>query len=730
QLYLNEIPYGSNAYGVESAARTYFNKPASKLTLPESAYLASLPKAPTYYSPYGSNTDSLDARKDTIIELMAEQEYIKAERVEGAQNKKVKFHEQKENILAPHFVFHVREELEELYGPKQVEQGGLKVITTLDLDKQTIAEEEVQNHVGLINSKGASNAALVSTNPQTGEILAMVGSVDYWNREIEGNVNVTTRLRQPGSSFKPYAYAAAFEKGFTPQTKVFDLNTDFGNGYEPKNYDLSQSGPVALESGLARSLNTPAVKAGYLVGPENVAEFARRMGVGNLPEDPSIYGLATPLGTREVKLLEHVNGLSTFANQGKYNKPTSILKVQDARGKKLFEHKPENKNVLDANIANTMNRILSTDSLRAPSFGSGTVLTLGGRPVAAKTGTTNEFKDALTVGYTPSLSAGVWAGNNDGELMHQGAAGFFVAAPIWNAYMSRALEGTDVESFTDPEPLPAPNATLQGKMGKGNIIEVDGPTGTLWTPNCPPENKKEIVLGGIHSILYYIDKDNPTGGKPSNPSADPQFENWEKPINGYSSKNAGDITSEPKETCDNYYLNAITVSIISPGNGEKVSGTTSVRASVTASNGVRTVEFFIDGSYLGADGGSPYSGSFDASSLSSGTHSLTVRATDKKGNRESSSITVVVEGDPEIPPSPPTINAVTSPTTEVTQALSGSKPAGSALFVNGIDVTGYTGSTTWSYTASLHSGSNAFTLYAKNPDGQTSSTISATIVRN
>lgn len=733
QLYLNEIPYGSNAYGIESAARTFYGKSASELTLAESAYLASLPKAPTFYSPYGSHTEELDARMETVLDLMVEQGYVTQEQADDAKDDEVAFIESREDIIAPHFVFYVREKLVEKYGQKQVEQGGLKVITTLDLNKQRIAEEEVAKNVALIQRYGASNAALVSISPNSGEVLAMVGSIDYFNKEIEGNVNVTTRLRQAGSSFKPYAYAAAFEKGYTPQTKVFDLNTDFGNGYEPKNYDLSQNGPIALESALARSLNTPAVKVGYLVGPEKVAEFARNLGLSNLPEDGE-YGLATPLGVREVQLLEHTNGFGVFANQGKYNAPTGVLKIEDARGKVLEENDPENKEVLDANIANTMNRILSTNSLRAPTFGTNNKLTLGSRPVAAKTGTTNDFKDALTVGYTPSIATGVWVGNNSGAVMSQGADGSIVAAPIWQGYMSRALEGAEVEQFVEPSPLPAPNATLQGKLEKGDTVAIDEPTGKLWTENCPAENKIEVTFGDVHNILHYINKDEPTGSAPSNPKADPQYDNWEGPISGWKSKNKFDGKEPPTETCDSAYANDAKISIYSPDSGETVSGTITIRASASSSVGVSKVEFFIDGVLIGSDSSSPYQRNFNTSNLDAGSHSITARLVDKNGEKiTSSKVTVKTKAaapDPDpVAPSDPSVSAVTSPTSDATQTLTGSKPAGTALYVNGVDVTGFTASTSWSYEASLDLGENIFTFYVRDSDGLQSGSVSTSITR-
>lgn len=728
QLYLNEIPYGSSAYGVESASRTFFNKPAKNLSLAEASYLASIPQAPTHYSPFGSYTDELKTRHEVVLDKMAEQGFISKDDAEKAKKEEVKFTLSKDHIIAPHFVFYVRQQLEDQYGPKEVEKGGFKVITTLDLDKQKIAEEEVASHVSTINRYGASNAALVSLNPQNGEVYAMVGSVDYFNKDIQGNVNVTTRPQQVGSSFKPYAYALAFSKGYTPQTKVFDLNTDFGNGYKPKNYDLRQSGPIAMQNALMMSLNTPAVKVGYLVGDDKVGEFARNLGLTDLPKDPAQYGLSTPLGVFSVQLINHTEGFGVFANQGKYNTPTGILKVTDKDGNVLQEHKAENKQVMDANIANTMNNILSNNSLRAPVFGTRNHLTLSDRAVAAKTGTTNDFKDALTVGYTPSMVTGVWVGNNDGHEMNRGADGSVVAAPIWQGYMQRALSGSPAESFVKPTPLPAPTAVLQGKLESTQTVSIDSATGKLWTPACPAANKVDKNFGTIHDILFYVDKGNPAGAAPKNPQADPQFDNWEKPVAAWAAGKGYVGGKPPTETCDGSYSQDVSVNITSPASGATVSGSVTIKASASAKKGVAKVDFFIDGTLVGSDTSSPYQVTYDASSLSTGSHSVTARATDTAGATANDSSTIKI-GVPAVPPAAPSVNSVTSPTASDTQVISGSKPANTALYVNGTDVTGITGSTSWSYVAPLSLGVNNFSFLVKNGDGLSSGSVGVSITR-
>lgn len=308
RMYLNEIPYGSTAYGIEAAAKTYFAKSAKDLTLEECATLAALPQAPTYYSPYGSHVDELMDRKDSVLTKMAEQGYITEIEAKKAQETKVAFAERRETITYPHFVMYVKEKLVEKYGEKLVEEGGLRVTTTVDPKKQEIAEDVIENEAPAhLASRGASNASLVSIDPKTGQILAMVGSIDYWNDDIDGKVNVSIRDRQPGSSFKPFAYATAWEKeDYGPGTPMFDLVTDFGGNppYKPQNYDGRQHGVQTMRSSLAQSLNIPAVKTLYIAGIQNTIDNAHDMGITTLNSGESYYGLALVLGGGEVKLVE------------------------------------------------------------------------------------------------------------------------------------------------------------------------------------------------------------------------------------------------------------------------------------------------------------------------------------------------------------------------------------------------------------------------------------------
>jgi len=549
EMYLNEIPYGSNAYGVQAAAQTFFGKDAKNLTLSEAALIASLPKAPTYYSPYGSNTEELKARQEYVLDQMAKLGYITADEARAAKQADIlaEVRPFQENIQAPHFVMYVKELLVEKYGEQQVEEGGMKVYTTLDWEKQQMAEGAVRQ--GAVNNAKyrSTNAALVAMDPKTGQILAMVGSRDYFDKTIDGNVNVAIRPRQPGSSFKPYVYATAFKKGYTPDTMLFDVETNFGtkdNPYIPEDYDNKFRGPVKMKDALAMSLNIPAVETLYLAGVNNSINTAQSMGITTL-QNPSRYGLSLVLGGGEVTLLDHVNAFGTFATSGVHHDKSAILKIEDSHGSVLDQYIPRQEKVLDTNVCAQLDSILSDNHLRAPIFGSNTPLRFDDRPVAVKTGTTNEWRDAWTVGYTPSLVAGVWAGNNNNSPMAQGADGVYTAAPIWRAFMDKALVNMVVEKFPDAPQIKTGKDILDGNLpdssDKGiDVCKINKDTFCLANDSCPDSKRKKKKILVAHSILYWVDKDNPRGPVPKNPDQDPQFSAWEKAIQNWGgSKDSG-----------------------------------------------------------------------------------------------------------------------------------------------------------------------------------------------
>ncbi len=531
-IYLNESPYGGTMYGVEEASLSFFNKHASDVTLSEAAYLAALPQSPTYYSPFGKHVAALDKRKNLVLSRMHDLGYITEEEMKTAQNEKVEFVKDDSNSgKALHFVFYVREYLEQKYGIDVVQNGGLKVITTLDYELQKKMEDIVKQGA-LENEKKfkAKNAALVAINPKNGEILAMVGSRDFFDKAIDGQYNIATANRQPGSSFKPIVYAAAFQKGFTPETILFDVKTEFSalcdeNGnpkpgvkstscYSPENYDGLFRGPIALRDALAQSLNVPAVKLLYLTGLNTAITLAQKMGLSTIT-DPARYGLSLVLGGGEITLLELTNAYGVFANNGIYSHPQSIKEVRDVDNILLEKTTTTQTEVLPEQVTSLISNVLSDNVARTPSYGANSALYFGDRPVAAKTGTTNDYKDVWILGYTPSLVIGMWAGNNDNTPINKKVAGF-VVAPIWHKAMEAALTGTPIEYFPEPLPNTADKPILRGQ----------------W-----------CIDGQAHTILSYVDKDNPTGPPPSNPTSDPQYYHWENPVEAWIALHGGCVTT-------------------------------------------------------------------------------------------------------------------------------------------------------------------------------------------
>lgn len=639
QMYFNEIPYGSTAYGVEAASQRYFGKSVKQINLPEAAILAALPQAPSRYSPYGSHKDLLIERQRYILGLMEKHGYISKEEAEVAKEVTIQFKEPTENIIAPHFVMYVKEILGERYGEKMVEQGGLKIYTTLDLYKQKIAEEAINDWTPKNEEKfQAKNAALVSLDPKTGQILAMVGSRDYFNEDIDGQVNVAISLRQPGSSIKPIVYAAAFTKGYTPNTVLYDVVTNFSTDpakpYEPHDYDLKERGPVTIKQALAGSLNIPAVKAIYLSGIDNVLNLARELGYTSF-EDRNRFGLSLVLGGGEVKLLEHVNAFSAFAREGILHPANPILKIEDKDGKTIEEYKEEKgKKVLEANIARMINDILSDNSARAYIFGEKNYLTLPSRPVAAKTGTTNDYHDAWTIGYTPSIVTGVWVGNSDNAAMKRGADGSVVAAPIWHEYMEKILGDTPIESFKTPDVPETGKPVLDGNIEGAVMVKIDRASGLLATEYTPESFIIEKPFREDHAILYYINKDEPLDDVPNDPLRDPQFNLWESRVKEWAAEQ-GFATSSPPIEYDNLHKpeNRPEFTIESPFNNQVITDPI-LRAQIqaTAPRGITRAEYYINNNFIYANSSYPFNLEKTIGFLNNGYHSLKIRVCDDIDN--------------------------------------------------------------------------------------------------
>lgn len=601
QLYFNEIPFGSTAYGIESASQTYLGKNSKNLTLGESAILAAMIQAPTYYSPYGSHQEELFNRQHFVLNEMVNSDFISEEQAQAAKDEKIEFKRSLENIQAPHFVLYVKELLTAQYGERVVEQGGLKVITTLDLYKQNIAEEVLKEQAEKnMENWNASNAALVSLDPKTGEILALVGSKDFFNEEIDGQVNIALRPRQPGSSFKPIVYTAAWEKGFVPESIIFDVVTKFkteiGKDYEPHNYDNKEHGPISLRQALQGSLNIPAVKILYLAGVQNVLDFAEKLGYSTFT-DRSRFGLSLVLGGGEVKLLEHTSVFGIFAREGKKQPTVAILKILDKDNATIFEKSVgEGEQVIDEKIARITNSVLSDDASRSFIFGSGGLLTLPGRPVAVKTGTTNDYHDAWTIGYTPSLVTGVWVGNNDNSEMKRGADGSIVAAPIWHNYMQKVLQDTPVENFKKPEYQIPDKPMLNGLNGAQTTVTIDKISGLIATDLTPPHLREIKIYNQFHNVLYYIDKNNLLGPIPGEESNDPQYEPWEIAVQRWATEQGINTTSTPPTETDNIHTitNKPSLTILDPWPDQIVSDNFLVRLEWQTQFPFQKLEFYLD----------------------------------------------------------------------------------------------------------------------------------------
>lgn len=659
KIYFNEIPYGSTNYGVEAAAQSYFGKKASELNLAESATLAGIPKAPTTYL---NDQEKLKTRRDFVLRRMFEEGYITEKEKTDAQAEPLELKQRFTDIKAPHFVLYTRELLVKQFGETLVDTGGLKVITTLDWGKQQLAEKTIKEMGDtVLKQAGGNNAALVSMEPKTGQILAMVGSRDFFDQKINGQFNVATLgRRQPGSSIKPIMYAAAFEKGYTPNTILYDVVTNFsigGTPYIPKNYDLGERGPVTMRKALQGSLNIPAVKTLYLVGIDKAIEFSKRLGYSTFNKDT--LGLSLVLGGGEVNMIEHTAAFGVFANNGvKPEENVTILKVEDPRGEILYEWKnKKGKQVITPELAALMSNVLSDDASRAYVFGANSVLTLPGRPAAAKTGTTNAYVDAWTVGYTPQLVTGVWAGNTDNSPMKAGFGGSMVAGKIWHEYMKEAMKNEAVVGFPAPPPIKANKPVLNGAAGGSVTAKVNKVTGRLANSSTPQEYIVERTYLLPHSILHYVDKDDPLGPAPKNPENDPQYKVWEQAIQNWIGRRRSEnpnwevsFEEPPTEYDDAFVLEMLpSLSIVYPApSSTLVSRQIDTDIRVTAPSGVKKVKYQIDGVYVGVEEDHPFNLHYYASNLEPGNHTLTVSVEDDIGNQISQDISFTLAvGNPE-----------------------------------------------------------------------------------
>ncbi len=682
EIYLNEINYGNMAYGIESAAETYFGKQARDLNLPEAALLAGLPQAPAFYDPY-TNPEGAKARQAVVLKLMVKHGYITAEEADtawlawDAQN--MPLVPPRYTMDAPHFVVTVREQLERMFGPEILYKGGLDVYTTLDRELQTIVEETARTHVARFPAaQHVTNAAVVALRPQNGEILAMLGSVDFNNTEIAGQVNVTTSPRQPGSAIKPLTYLAAFEMDqdwWTPGTTILDIRTEFPDGagrppYVPKNYDDKEHGLVTVRSALANSYNIPAVKTLEHVGLSRLVDMAKRLGITSLTRPD--YGLSLTLGGGEVTLLELSNAYGALANQGVFVPPVAIQcvltpdgkllgygvaesaltvpacqeAVQRAGGAAMVEPTPGRPAVQPA-FAYLVTSILSDNDARTPAFGPNSALRLpGDRPAAVKTGTTNDFRDNWTIGYTPDLVVGTWVGNSDGSPM-RGVSGVAGAGPIWNGIMAAALKDQPVTAFAVP-----PGVTL---------IEVCADSGTVPGELCPARRSEVFIEGrgplgaeqDIHRrVRIFRAGDVEYLAPPECPNELVELREYTVyPPEGRQWAIDHGIPQPPSEAAVN--CQAPEMAIWQPGEGATVGGLVDVVGQVQVSDFDRyLVEYgeghdpqgwgFVAGPFYNPVAGGVLA-TWDTRPLSTGPHTLRVRAWDRSGREFEARVRVNVE---------------------------------------------------------------------------------------
>ncbi len=513
EMYLNEIYYGNLAYGIEAAADTYFDKTSETLTLAEASLLAGLPQSPVDLDPL-TNLEGAKARQWLVLNLMVGDGFITQDQAVAAYQEPLTFAPQEVSLLAPHFAVYVRQQLEALYGADAVANGGLRVTTTLDLSYQRLAEQLARQHVAAVGLEhNLNNAALVALKPTTGEILAMLGSVDYKNEAIDGQVNVTLSLQQPGSSIKPLTYAAALAPGetgepaWTAADLLWDVEVDYpqfdGSTYTPVNYDGRFHGPVRLRTALANSYNIPAVLLLQDVGVPRLLEFGRGMGITTWQADSSNYGLSLTLGGAEVTPLDLTAAYGVFANGGNQVTPIAILRVQKSNGELLFEQPPQAAvSVLDPRVAYLISHILDDDEARVPAMGRSNPLALT-FPAAAKTGTTNDFRDNWTMGYTPGLVVGVWTGNTDNSPMVN-ISGLTGAAPLWRDYMQAVYTNYDLLAALNVNGVePPPDFVRPEGLEERPLCSLSAVT--IGAIECTPAGSELFLVNNIPALPDLID---------------------------------------------------------------------------------------------------------------------------------------------------------------------------------------------------------------------------------
>lgn len=648
QMYLNEAPYGGTAWGVEEAAETYFGKPVSQLNLLESAILAGLPQRPSRYSPFGQDPKAYIERTKNVLRRMREDGYItfQQEKEAVALLPKVEFKKEKGTIKAPHFVMYVKKLLEEKYGEAMVEEGGLRVYTSLDLDLQEKAQSIVAEEIAKVEKLNITNGAAIVLNPQTGEILAMVGSKNYDDPDYDGKYNVVTALRQPGSAIKPVTYVTALRKGYTLSTLLMDVKTSFPGGedrpeYIPENYNRKEHGPLQVRYALGNSINIAAVKMLAMVGIKSMLETGYQMGISTLePSSENVrrFGLAVTLGGGEVRLLELASAYCAFANGGWKVNPLAILKVTDKDGNVLEESGDfPKKRVLNPEEAFLISDVLADNNARLITFGERSSLVVPGRQVAVKTGTTNDKRDNWTIGWTTQVVVGVWVGNNDNSEMKEVASGVSGAAPIWRKILTEYLKDKPVAYFEVPPNIVTQEVDLVSGYKahdgfpsrleyfiRGTEPRIEDPV-HLKMKVCRSSGKIatpiDIARGEYEEKEFFIFKEeDPTykeGGR----------NRWQEAIDRWVATQTDPRYHPPTEYCESQ--DQIEVKIVAPAHQSQVGNNFQLKIEPVLLNEVVKIEIFIDGNLKETLTSTPYERDLN---LSDGTHTIKIQVYDNKGN--------------------------------------------------------------------------------------------------
>lgn len=677
-MYLNDAPYGGTAVGVGSAAQVYFNKNVQDLTLVESAILAGLPQRPTAYSPFFGRTDEdgqplWQLRTKGVLRRMREDGFIDEQLEQQAieQLPQVEFAEQTVAIKAPHFVFYVQDQLEEMFGSEMVEQGGLQVTTTLDLPFQTEAQNIVAEEIEKVVDLNITNGASVTMDPRNGEILSMVGSKNYFADDIPGKFNVAVDgLRQPGSSIKPVTYVTGLKQGMTPATMFVDAFTSFApndsaDPYEPRNYDGIFRGPISMRRALGESNNVVAVKTLATVGVESMLSTAYDMGFKTLEptrENMNRFGLAVTLGGAEVHLIDTVTAYSSFANGGTTVEPVSILEVKDTQGNVLYQHRNvSGKRVLQEEEAFLINSILSDDQARSGAFGTGSQLNVQNRPIAVKTGTTNDQKDNWTIGWSRSTIVGVWVGNNDNTSMTRVASGVTGASPIWRRITLAAI---DSGRTTDAWDIPSGVEQVAVDQISGYPAHDDLPSRTEWVikgslPTTPDPIHSKVKLchggAGLASAAQIqrneFDEKVYVTLKENDPISQDGRNRWQEGIDAWISgqPNAGDYQA-PTNYCEG--SDQLVIEIQEPGNETNVnSEDVTVKVRTISDKRVERVEIWVNGSRRETLTDRPYETTLR---LSRGRYTVQARGFLEGGGEASTEVRIGTGGEDwrEATPSP------------------------------------------------------------------------------